>query len=153
MNVTFSAPQLETERLLLRAPQLDDFDVFADFYASPRAHFVGGPLTRELPWRNLALEAGHWVLKGFGRWALVEKATHQTVGIVGLWHPGGLPAKAARNHAYNILGWTTLISMIDPENTPSMRVAERLGAAYDKDFTHERFGMMQIWRHPGPQDL
>ncbi|MGD1880699.1 MAG: GNAT family N-acetyltransferase [Paracoccaceae bacterium] len=174
MNVTFSAPQLETERLIPRAPQLDDFDVFADFYASPRAHFVGGPLSRELTWRNLALEAGHWVLKGFGRWALVEKATHQTVGIVGLWHPEGFPenelgwdlfecatgkgyateaAKAARNHAYNILGWTTLISMIDPENTPSMRVAERLGAAYDKDFTHERFGMMQIWRHPGPQDL
>jgi len=174
MSVSFSAPTLETERLILRAPDLSDFDAMAAFYASPRAEFVGGPQSRELTWRTLALEAGHWVLRGFGRWTLVEKATQDAVGIVGLWHPEGFPerelgwdlfdgatgkgyateaAHAARAYAYNTLGWTTLTSLIADGNDGSRRVAERLGATYDSDFTHERFGPMQIWRHPGPEVL
>ncbi|GGX44206.1 GNAT family acetyltransferase [Tateyamaria omphalii] len=172
MTVTFSAPELETERLILRAPDLSDFDAFAAFYASPRASFVGGPLSRELSWRSLALEAGHWVLRGFGRWTVIEKETKATVGIVGLWHPEGFPenelgwdlfdgatgkgyateaGRAARDYAYGTLGWTTLTSLIAVGNDGSRRVAERLGASYDRDFTHERFGDMQVWRHPGPE--
>lgn len=174
MNVTFKAPTLETERLILRPPALTDFDALANFYASPRAEFVGGPQSRELTWRTLALEAGHWVLRGFGRWTLVEKNTQAPVGIVGLWHPEGFPenelgwdlfdgatgkgyateaAKAVRAYAYGTMGWTTLTSLIADGNDGSRRVAERLGATYDSDFTHERFGSMQVWRHPGPEAL
>ncbi|KIC51944.1 GNAT family N-acetyltransferase [Tateyamaria sp. ANG-S1] len=174
MTVTFTAPTLETERLILRPPALTDFDALADFYASPRAAFVGGPLSRELSWRSLAQEAGHWVLRGFGRWTLIEKDTQNPVGIVGLWHPEGFPenelgwdlfegatgkgyateaGRAARNYAYDTLGWTTLISLIAVDNEGSARVAQRLGATYDSDFTHERFGPMQLWRHPGPEAL
>ena len=171
MTVTFSAPRLETERLLLRAPEIGDQDVHAAFFMSERAKFVGGPTTAERAWRLLALEVGHWVLRGFGRWALEEKATGKFVGIVGNYHPVGFPedelgwdlfdgatgkgyateaALAARAYAYDTLGWTTLTSMIDPANTASAAVATRLGAAYDYDFTHEHFGPVQIWRHPGP---
>ncbi|MBY5934563.1 GNAT family N-acetyltransferase [Tateyamaria omphalii] len=174
MSVTFSAPKLETERLILRAPDLSDFDALADFYTSPRAAFVGGPQSRELSWRALAQEAGHWVLRAFGRWTLIEKDTQAPVGIVGLWHPEGFPerelgwdlfngatgkgyateaARAARDYAYNTLGWTTLTSLIAVENHNSARVAERLGATYDSDFTHERYGPMQLWRHLGPEAL
>ena len=174
MSVTFSAPTLETARLILRAPELSDFDALAAFYASPRAAFVGGPQSRELSWRSLALEAGHWVLRGFGRWTLVEKASQAPVGIVGLWHPEGFPenelgwdlfdgatgkgyataaAIAARAYAYDTLGWTTLTSLIAVGNDGSRRVAQRLGATYDSDFTHDRFGSMQLWRHPGPEAL
>ncbi|WP_299773456.1 GNAT family N-acetyltransferase [uncultured Tateyamaria sp.] len=172
MTVTFSAPTLETERLILRAPELSDFDALAAFYASPRSSFVGGPQSRELSWRALALEAGHWVLRGFGRWTLIEKTTNTPVGIVGLWHPEGFPERelgwdlfdgatgkgyateaaiAARSYAYDTLGWTTLTSLIAIDNEGSRRVAERLGATYDSDFTHERHGPMQLWRHPGPE--
>ena len=90
-NVTFTAPRLETERLILRAPELRDAPAHAAFMASERSKFVGGPISAELAWRMLALEAGHWVLKGFGRWILEEKATGDAVGIVGLWHPVGFP--------------------------------------------------------------
>ena len=48
-------PTLQTQRLILRAPRQGDFDTFAAFYAGPRASFVGGPLTRELAWRMLAI--------------------------------------------------------------------------------------------------
>ncbi|WP_415921768.1 GNAT family N-acetyltransferase [Tateyamaria sp. SN6-1] len=174
MTVQFSAPTLTTPRLTLRAPRIDDFDAVAAFYASPRSEFVGGPISAELAWRTLAQEAGHWVLRGFGRWTVVETATQTPVGIVGLWCPEGFPenelgwdlfegatgkgyateaATAARQHAYDTLGWRTLISLVAHENHASRKVAQRLGAHHDGDFTHERWGPLQIWRHPGPEAL
>ena len=174
MTVQFTAPTLQTDRLTLRPPCLADFDAFAGFYASPRASFVGGPLTRELAWRSLAQEAGHWILRGFGRWTVVETSTQVPVGTVGLWHPEGFPeqeigwdlfdgatgkgyateaARAARQYAYTTLGWTTAISLIADGNSASQKVAERLGATCDGDFTHERFGPMAVWRHPAPEAL
>lgn len=174
MTVTFSAPRVETERLILRAPEPQDIEIHAAFFASDRSHFVGGPTTAERAWRIFAMEVGHWVIKGFGRWVLEEKSTGNAVGIVGLWHPLGFPedelgwdlfegatgkgyateaARAARAYAYDTLGWTTLTSFIDPKNTASAAVATRLGAAYDYNFTHDHFGPVQIWRHPGPEQL
>ena len=164
-------PTLHTQRLILRAPRPADFDAFAAFYAGPRSHLVGGPLTRELAWRMLAMESGHWHLKGFGRWIVEHRATAAPVGLVGLFEPEGWPepelgwdlfdgheghgyateaAEAARAHAYDSLGWSTVISLIKPANASSARVAARLGCTRDGDFTHERHGPMQIWRHPAP---
>jgi RimJ/RimL family protein N-acetyltransferase len=59
-------------------------------------------------------------------------------------------ALAARDYAYDTLGWTTAISLIAADNTRSRALAERLGATRDGGFAHERFGQMQVWRHPGP---
>ena len=169
MSVT--PPVLDTERLTMRAPALSDLEALVTFYGSERAAFVGGPQSRELTWRSLAQEIGHWQMLGFGRWTLVEKSTGAPVGIVGLWRPEGFPenelgwdlfegatgkgyateaARTARRYAYDVLGWTTLISLIANENHASERVAERLGATYDYDFTHERFGPLRAFRHPGP---
>ena len=162
---------LETDRLILRAHTLDDFDAVAAFYASEHSKFVGGPMSRELAWRALALEAGHWPLRGFGRWAIVERASGQWIGVAGLWHPEGFPERelgwdlaehatgkgyateaglAARHYAYDTLGWTTLISLVADGNDASAAVATRLGAWHDGRFTHERYGPMNVYRHPGP---
>lgn len=43
--------------------------------------------------------------------------------------------------------------MIDPANTRSIRLAERMGCRHESDFTHVRLGPMQVWRHPSPDDL
>jgi RimJ/RimL family protein N-acetyltransferase len=167
-------PILTTERLTLRAPTLADFAPLADFYESPRAAFVGGPTTREQAWRILAQEAGHWHLQGFGRWIVEHRATGAAIGIVGLWFPEGFPerelgwdlfgghegrgyateaARAARAHAYDALGWSTVISLVADGNHASARVAERLGARPDGRFTHERFGEATVWRHPAPSEI
>lgn len=174
MSTTITIPHLETERLVMRAPRLEDFDAWGDFYGSDRATFVGGPMTRELAWRSLALELGHWAMRGFGRWALEEKSSGKTVGVVGLFHPDGFPehelgwdlfegatgkgyateaGRAARAYAYDTLGWSTLISLIADGNTGSEGVARRLGAAPTEYFTHERYGPLMKWRHPGPNDI
>lgn len=167
-------PTLETERLKMRAPEARDIAPFAAFYASDRSSFVGGPLTAEGSWRMLAMEIGHWTLKGFGRWIVEGKATGDIVGMVGLFEPEGWPeaeigwdlfngfegkgyateaGHAARDYAYDILGWQTAISLVKSGNDGSAAVAKRLGARPDGTFTHERHGTMAIWRHPAPKEL
>ncbi len=168
----FEIPTLDTERLILRAPQQADFPPFAAFYAGERSHFVGGPLTAELAWRMLAMEIGHWQLRGFGRWIVERRADGATIGLVGLFEPHGWPepeigwdlfdgfeghgyateaARAVRDHAFGTLRWTTAISLVKPANTGSAAVCARLGARRDGTFTHERHGPMHIYRHPAPE--
>jgi RimJ/RimL family protein N-acetyltransferase len=173
-SFTTTIPRLETERLILREYRDSDFDAFAAFYETPRSRFIGGPLPREMAWRGLATHLGHWALRGFGFWAIEEKESGAFGGHVGLWHPEGWPepevgwalmghaegrglareaAFAARHYAYQTLHWPTAISMIDPENIRSLRLAARMGCRHESDFPHVRLGMMQVWRHPAPQDL
>ncbi len=173
-GTTVHIPTLDTDRLILRAPGPQDFEPFAAFYAGPRAHFVGGPLTREGAWRMLAMEAGHWQIRGYGRWILEAREDGRTVGLVGLFAPEGWPepeigwdlinghegrgyateaATAARRFAYETLGWSTLVSLIKPDNKASAAVARRLGAGPEGSFAHERHGTLDIWRHPSAREL
>lgn len=166
-------PRIETPRLILRAPVAADFDPLADFYASERSRFVGGPLSAELAWRALATELGHWALRGFGRFAVQDRETGKFVGLIGPWNPEGWPeaeigwtlmtgfegrgyateaALAALEFAYHDLGWTTAISLIAPDNARSRRLAQRLGARPDGQFTHSRLGTVDIWRHMSGDD-
>lgn len=162
-------PALHTERLTLRAPSIDDFEAECAFYASPRAEHVGGPLGPDQVWRMIASFLGHWEIHGFGFWGIEDRATGQYLGRTGLWYPHGWPepeigwsvtaaaegrgiareaALAARGYAYGTLGWTTAISLIAPGNVRSIALAERLGATYESDWNHERFGRTLIYRHP-----
>nr|WP_319947197.1 GNAT family N-acetyltransferase [uncultured Shimia sp.] len=171
---TFTIPTLETQRLILRAPCEADFDAEAAFYASDDSKFVGGPKRPDETWRLLACLIGHWAMRGYGFWALQDKTTGAYVGRVGLWNPLGWPepeigwtlmpqaigkgfateaAIAARDYAYGTLGWQTVISLIDEENTASKAVAERLGAKFETTYEHPAFGPMNIWRHISAADL
>ncbi|MEM9432024.1 MAG: GNAT family N-acetyltransferase [Pseudomonadota bacterium] len=164
-------PTLETERLILRAPALEDLDALALFGAGGRTEGVGGPFDRAEAWRRLCGMIGHWSLRGFGRWAIDEKGGPSGVGFVGPYYPEGWPepeiawtvfsgaegrgiafeaATAARSYAYTTLGWHTAISLVVEGNTRSQTLARRLGCAPERLFTHETYGEMTVWRHPGP---
>ena len=164
-------PTLTTERLTLRAPRLSDFDAYAEFRASARARFVGGPDDRIKAWGQFIGLAGQWMIRGFGRWIVADRATDAPLGVVGLLYPVGWPepeiawsmfaagegrglaheaALAARRHAYDTAGWSTAISLIDPTNARSVALARRLGCQPDGEYRHAVFGAMQIWRHPAP---
>ena len=165
-------PVLETARLRLGPLGEDAFAPLCAFYASERSRFVGGPMDPEGVWRALAAEIGHWTLRGYGRFAVTEKATGALVGVIGPWNPHGWPepeigwdlmngfegrgyateaARACLAHAYRDLGWTTAISLVVEGNVASRRLAERLGAWHDGTFTHVRHGEMNVMRHPGPE--
>ncbi|MEO0619807.1 MAG: GNAT family N-acetyltransferase [Pseudomonadota bacterium] len=148
-------PELETERLLLRQWREADVEPFATLYADDKtAFFIGGVAPMEQVWRRLASYVGHWVLRGYGMWALEEKASGRFVGYSGLWFPLGFAerdlawglvpdahgsgfgveaARRVKQYAFEDLGWSELFSNIDDENTPSIRLAERLGAVRERN--------------------
>ncbi len=167
-------PRLETERLILRPPSEADLDADNAFFASDAAKFVGGPLRRDEVWRVFASLLGHWAVRGYGYWSVDEKDTGTYVGRIGLWFPEGWPepevgwtlmtqatgkgyateaALAARSYAYDVLGWETAISLIDLDNTASKAVAKRMGAQFEYNYEHPKYGTSEIWRHPAPADL
>ena len=171
---TFAIPTLETARLILRAPKPCDFEDEAAFFQTGRSHFVGGPLPRDQVWRAFAGFLGHWGLRGFGFWALEDKATGRYMGRAGMWYPDGWPepelgwtlmahaegkglaqaaALAARRFAYDRLGWRTAISLIAGDNRRSEALATRLGAKIDDAFTHPSGTPLNIWRHPSPDEV
>lgn len=149
-------PELETERLLLRALRPEDLDAYAAMYADPevmRYLEYGRPLDRAAAWRSMALHVGHWWLRGYGQWALVERLSGELVGRAGLWQPEGWPGLevgwllgrrhwgmgfateaggAAVEYAFRVVGVDHVISLIRPENEASIRVAERLGERFER---------------------
>lgn len=163
-------PVLETARLRLRGPQASDFDSFAAFLASDRSHHVGGPQPRDQAWRSFGHLTGHWALRGYSMFILADKSSDAPLGAAGPWFPEGWPerelgwsiwdpraegrglaceaALATRDYAYDVLGWTTAISLILAGNTRSQALARRLGCVPESDFTHAQFGLCQIFRHP-----
>lgn len=153
-------PTLETERLILRAFQDRDTDAWAAIVAHPEvSQFIsvsGKPQDRLEAWRSMAMTLGHWQLRGFGMWAVEEKASGALVGRLGLYEPETWPgqevgyaiardhwgkgfategASAARDYAFETLGWPEIISIINPANTRSIAVAERLGETFKEHWS------------------
>nr|WP_296814701.1 GNAT family N-acetyltransferase [Brevundimonas sp.] len=151
-----AAPELRTERLVLKGHALSDFEDLAAMWADPEiVRFIGGrPSTREESWARLMRYGGFWSLLGYGFWCA---RTHEGryVGDLGLlnggrdldppfgdtpeagwslapWAQGqGFAAEAMRA----VLAWADAngigrtVCMIEPGNGPSVRLAERLGYA------------------------
>jgi RimJ/RimL family protein N-acetyltransferase len=151
---------LQTERLLLRRPTLTDFDSYAAMWADPDVMEYlsqsGQPMARHEAWRAFTGQAGHWSLRGFGMFAVIERVSADLVGIVGPWLPEGWPdceigwtlrsawwkrgyateaANACLRYAFMELGRAHIVSFITPENAPSIRLAERLGEQLEGEVT------------------
>jgi RimJ/RimL family protein N-acetyltransferase len=141
---------LETDRLTLRLFRESDLDAYAAICADPQVmRFIGGkPYTRAESWRHMATMLGHWQLRGYGMWAVEEKSSGLLVGRIGFNDYEGWPgfelawtlgrphwgrgyaiegARAALDYAFSTLEQSHVISLIHPDNTASIRVAERLG--------------------------
>jgi RimJ/RimL family protein N-acetyltransferase len=101
-----------------------------------------------MAWRKLAMMIGHWSLRGYGLWAAEEQASGAFAGYVGFWNPDGWPdfelgwtlrrsfwgqgyategARAALRFGFTELDRPHVISLIQPGNAASIRVAGRLG--------------------------
>ena len=142
--------RLETPRLILRPPRLEDLDAWAEMMADePSARFIGGTAPREVCWRQLMTMIGSWQAVGFAMFSVIEKSSGRWLGRVGPWQPEGWPgtevgwsivrdswgkgyageaAIVSANWAFDTLGWTNVIHSITPGNTASQRVAQKLGS-------------------------
>ena len=169
-----NAPILATDNLILRGPEMRDFEPLAAFYAdAPRAWGFGGALKRDEAWRWFAASIGHWHIHGYGYFT-IETGAGDVAGISGIWNPEGWPepevgwvvyagfegrgiafeaASRAREWAYNNLGMSTLTSNIIIGNTRSIKLAERMGATYEHTYTNPNMGEGMLYRHPAPEAL
>ena len=144
-------PELTTERLLMRGWRDEDLGSWSRVCSDDevmRRLGRDGALTAADAWRDMAMLAGHWALKGFGHWALEDRVTGELVGRAGLLRPPDWPdlevgwtierarwgeglageaARAAVLWAEAELGARHVISLIKEDNLRSRRVAEKLG--------------------------
>jgi RimJ/RimL family protein N-acetyltransferase len=117
--------------------------------------FIGGrPSTEQQTWMRLLSYVGHWVLRGFGYWAIEERVSDDFVGEVGFADfkrdigaaMKGRPelgfVLASRFHGRRyatesvlaVLNWadahlpeTSTVCLVNPQNLASLRVTEKCG--------------------------
>ena len=147
---------LETERMVLRRMTMSDVDDLMGIFSDPVAmrHY---PATKS---RTEAEEWVRWTLgsyreHGFGQWVAILKETDEFAGQCGLtvqevegteeveigylflrrFWGRGLATEAARAvKEYGFaLGYPRLVSIIDPHNIASQRVAVKTGLALEKE--------------------
>lgn len=148
---------LESSRLILREMTLDDLDELLQVFADPEVmQFYPKPFDRSMTqaWieRNIQRYSHH----GFGLWALIAKESGNLIGDCGLvlqevegveeveigyhlrrdlWGQG-LATEAAqtcRDYGFRRLNCQKLISLINPANIASRRVAEKNGMELIKE--------------------
>ena len=145
-------PTLETDRLLLRPPAIEDLDPWAEMMADEEtARYIGGVMKRPVVFRALATMVGHWQLLGYGMFSVIEKESGRWIGRLGPWNPEGWPApevgwslsrafwgkgyasegaRAAMEWAFEHLGWEDMIHCVHPDNHNSINLAKRMGSTY-----------------------
>ncbi len=150
------ATVVETARLRLRGHRAEDLAVCLPLWNDPIVtRFIGGrPYTQEEVWQRVQRYAGSWVLLGHGFWVIEEKAGGRLVGEIGIMDarreidpPFGddrelgwalLPDVHGKGYASEalaaVLDWERdvfnapcLVALIDPDNTPSIKLAEKYG--------------------------
>lgn len=151
-----SVPVIETRRLRLRGHRRDDLPQCVAMWSDPIVtRFIGGtPSGEQRTWARLLAYIGHWVLMGFGYWAIEERETSTFVGEIGFadfkrdgapllragpelgfalapsFHGKGYATEAVRA----ALAWGNeqlprgrCVCLVDEENAASLRVLANVG--------------------------
>jgi RimJ/RimL family protein N-acetyltransferase len=116
----------------------------------------GRGLTEAEAWNETVWLVGHWQMLGCGMFVVEERSTGAFLGRVGPLRPPWWPdleiawsltpsgrgkgyaaeaARAAIRWSFETFGLDRIVSVIDPRNEPSRRVAEAVG----ERLTEERF--------------
>lgn len=163
---SLETPVIETARLRLRGVVPGDWPAFRAYRLSPRSALAGAD--EAVIWTRFAAFAGHWALKGFGRFIIEHRVTARPIGHVGPYFPDSQPeaeltwtlwsaadegqgfareaAVAARDFAFVFLRWQTAVSYIDRDNVRSRHLADRIGARPDPAAVSP-YDSADVWRH------
>jgi RimJ/RimL family protein N-acetyltransferase len=151
--------RVETPRLLLRLPDLSDADPFMEIFwdrevvEKKQVTLTEPPGNIDLARRKTTALIDHWESRGYGLWTVVEKATGQVIGCVGLQRWKGWPgielawvihrsrwsqgfateaARAALEWAWTSTQIDHIISLINADDARSMRVATKVGEQFER---------------------
>ena len=143
---------------------LDEEAMFRVFGDAEVMKYGDGVQTREWvrAWLRTCLER-YYQTWGFGPYAVVERLTQKVIGYCGLFHfpdVNGKPeveigyrlarsawgkgyateaAGAVGDYAFSILSMKRLIAIIDPSNTASIHVAQKIGMDYEQGVMFESY--------------
>jgi RimJ/RimL family protein N-acetyltransferase len=148
--------ELETARLLLRPWREEDLDAYARICSDPEVmRYMSSTMTRDQAAQQMERWIRHWEERGFGLWAVEEKATRVFIGRIGLLYHDDWPedehktevgwlldrshwgrglategALASLRYGFEELGLERIISITKPANLASRRVMEKAGLTY-----------------------
>lgn len=171
--------ELETARLRLRMFAPDDLDELSLIAADPEVmRYIGEghPLTREETLYNLTNIIETFHRRGFGRWALSDKANGALVGYGGFafkseatgveivymlsrpYWGRGLALEVGRaclRYGFEEMGLSSILGCTRPGNSRSRRVLERLGFKFLGEGNYHGYSSVQylieseMWRADG----
>src|SRR3989442_91410 len=85
-------PTLQTDRLLLRPFSAADVDAYAELNANQEVmRYIDKVQDREAAFRSLCANIGHWHVRGYGPWAVEDRATGRLIGRAGVLAWEGKP--------------------------------------------------------------
>jgi RimJ/RimL family protein N-acetyltransferase len=162
-------PVIETARLRLRAPRIEDFEAYADIACGDRAAGIGGPMTRADAWADFMQVTGTWLLRGHGGWTVEDRETAEVLGFVLIgFEPGdqepelgfmltagaegrGIAAeaaRAARDHGFGPLGLRSMVSYVFRDNARSIALVRRIGGELDIPDDWDALDTLVFRHHP-----
>jgi RimJ/RimL family protein N-acetyltransferase len=145
---------LASKRLLLRPIEPNDIPHLVKLWTDPSVtQYLGGPRDVEFLVKHFEADWLSAAPPKFDQWPVIEKASNRLVGYCGLldkkvegqieielvfvfcrsvWGKGYATeiAEVLKRHAFERLGLSHLIALIDPQNRPSERVAVKLGMRF-----------------------
>ncbi len=162
--------ELETKRLVLRQFKEEGWRCPHKYYSDEEAtRYTSGSASSEgETWRTMCSMVGHWQIRGYGPYALIKKSSSCLLGTAGFWYPNDWPepeikralasdhwGKGYASKAFmevqfigrEYLPEIPLISLIHPDNHPSMKLAEPLGAVLENEILF-RGSVWKVYRHP-----
>lgn len=148
---------IETDRLLLRQLKEEDIPGLHLIFSDPETmRYYPSPFSYEKTQNWVKRNQERYKKDGYGLWAVCLKGNNELIGDCGLvkqkiddnteieigYHInkkywcngfGSEAAMACKEYGFNKLGLKKLISIIDPINVPSIRVAEKNGFIKEKE--------------------
>ncbi len=162
-------PVIETDRLVLRAPCIEDWPVLEPIWTTGRGRYIGGPMSAGDAWLDFNQLTAGWLPRGYGALTITLRSDQAVLGLVLLEHEFGDPepelgwllceaaegqgfaleaARALLPMAREVLGPGNFVSYIHRDNIRSIRLAEKLGAVRDAG-GHPSFAEALVYRHGG----
>lgn len=157
-----SEPILSTDRLLLRRWSLHDLDALHAIMGDPvTMRFWPAPFERDATRVWIARNLERYQEDGFGRWALIVRATGELAGDCGIirsqvagqlendlgyivHHPfqgygyATEAAAACLSYATDTLRLTRVVANMPQDHHASARVAEKIGMRLERTFSNPR---------------
>lgn len=164
---------LETDRLLLRELSIDDAANFHALNENPNViQFTGDKPFEDVEEARIFLgNYKDYERNGYGRWAVINKVDNEFLGWCGLkydaskdetdigfrffqkhWNKGFATesAMACLNYGFSLLGIQTIVGRAMSENVASIKVLQKLGLTFDREFDFDGHPGM-VYKMENPQ--